>query len=33
VGTWALQRISAAALRIAFAVVMVAVGLHMIGLY
>ncbi len=33
VGTWALPRVSAGALRIAFALVMVAVGLHMIGLY
>ena len=33
VGTWALPRVSARALRIAFALVMVAVGLHMIGLY
>jgi uncharacterized membrane protein YfcA len=33
VGTWALPRIPAGALRVAFAMVMVAVGLHMVGLY
>jgi uncharacterized protein len=33
VGTWAVQRISARALRMAFAMVMVAVGLHMVGAY
>ncbi len=33
VGTWALPRVPARVLRIAFAVAMAAVGLHMIGLY